>query len=630
MSNDEGGTDNEEYRVQAVLDRVNTTWSVWLGTTMNCVQCHSHPYDPIRHEDYFRSYAYFNNTRDEDTHHDSPRLIHYQGADSLRVTEIVDFIRTLPQTTAAERDRAVAQTLHLLRIAEPKVHPHYFEFLRNSAHGDAKFLDLRQDGLVRLPAFAIGRDTQLLIQFGHVPDGGWLTLRRDAPDGPEVVRIDLRADYSWRHAIFGVAGSKDTTDLYLSFQHPTDERASVRLTWLHFFAPPRPDFGVWRHRVVDLLNEHDSPSVPIQWENSGQFRRQHYVFERGNWLVPGAAVTPGVPGIFPDPPAGQADRLQFARWIVSPANPLTARVAVNRIWEQLFGRGLVETTEDFGSQGTPPSHPELLDWLASEFVSTHHWSTKSLLRTIVLSQTYRQASAAPPGQWKRDPANRWLARGPRVRLTAEQVRDQALAVSGLLSRKRYGPSVMPPQPPGVWNIIYSGAAWQPSTGTDRYRRALYTYWRRTSPYPSLVSFDAPSREFCVVRRLPTNTPLQALVTLNDPVYLEAAQELASTVWRQTTDPQEMIARIYQRALFRAPEEEERAELRDVFHSAQAEYRQMPMAARQLRTAQDELLFAPEADVALADCGDPERCAELAALTTVANVVLNLDAFLTKE
>ncbi len=518
----------------------------------------------------------------------------------------------------------------LLRIAEPKVHPHYFKFLRKSAHGDAKFLDLDVGGLVELPAFYIGAKTQLLIQFGGVPDGGWLSLRRDTPAGRELCRIPLRKDYSGRRAIFEVPSSPDTTDLYLSFQHPTTEKAAVRLTWLHFFAPPGPNFATWRDRVVELLNEHDSPSVPIQLENSGSFRRDHYVFERGNWLVPGAAVAPGVPGIFPAPPPGNADRLQLARWIVAPDNPLTARVTVNRLWEQLFGRGLVTTSEDFGSQGTPPSHPELLDWLAHEFMHIHRWSIKSLLRTIVLSRTYRQSAQAPPEHWRADPTNRWLARGPRVRLTAEQVRDQALAVSGLLSRKRYGPSVMPPQPPGVWNIIYSGATWQPSTGTDRYRRALYTYWRRTSPYPSLVSFDAPSREFCVVRRIPTNTPLQALVTLNDPVYLEAAQQLATSVWRSTTDPENRIAQIYQRALFRPPNNAERAELQDVFHSAQAEYLDNPTAARQLRTTQEDLLFSPAGEVALANCGDPDRCAELAALTTVANVVLNLDAFLTKE
>jgi hypothetical protein len=223
-----------------------------------------------------------------------------------------------------------------------------------------------------------------------------------------------------------------------------------------------------------------------------------------------------------------ANRLGLARWLVDERNPLVARVAVNRIWEQIFGRGLVETGEDFGAQGSPPSHPDLLDWLATELVA-RRWSQKSLIRTVVTSATYRQSSAVTPALVERDPYNRLLARGPRFRLDAEGVRDVTLAVSGLLSTKMFGPSVFPVQPPGIWNMPYNSDKWTTSEGEDRYRRSLYTFWRRTSPYPSFMTFDATSRELCTVRRVRTNTPLQALTLLNDPASFEAARALAQRV-----------------------------------------------------------------------------------------------------
>ena len=220
------------------------------------------------------------------------------------------------------------------------------------------------------------------------------------------------------------------------------------------------------------------------------------------------------------------NRLGLARWLVDERNPLVARVAVNRIWQQVFGRGIVETSEDFGSQGAAPSHPELLDWLATEFIAKG-WSQKALLRLIVTSSTYRQSSVVTPQLAERDPDNRLLARGPRFRMEAEMVRDVTLAASGLLSAKMHGPSVFPLQPPGVWNMPYSSDKWTTSEGEDRYRRSLYTFWRRTSPYPAFMTFDTTSREFCTVRRVRTNTPLQALTLLNDPASFEAARALAA-------------------------------------------------------------------------------------------------------
>ena len=223
------------------------------------------------------------------------------------------------------------------------------------------------------------------------------------------------------------------------------------------------------------------------------------------------------------------NRLDLAHWLVDKNNPLTARVVVNRYWEAFFGTGLVRTSEDFGSQGELPTHPELLDWLATELVE-HGWDRKHLIKVIVTSATYRQSSRVTDEAYQRDPDNRLLARGPRFRMTAEMVRDQALAVSGLLSSKMYGPPVKPLQPAsGLSAAFGSGIDWKTSEGEDRYRRALYTTWRRSNPYPSLATFDAPNREVCTVRRDRTNTPLQALVTLNDPVYIEAAQALARRI-----------------------------------------------------------------------------------------------------
>ena len=254
---------------------------------------------------------------------------------------------------------------------------------------------------------------------------------------------------------------------------------------------------------------------------------------RGGFLSPGETVSAGMlPAALNPWPAGlPKNRLGLARWLVSKDNPLTARVAVNRIWEQYFSHGIVETSEDFGAQGERPSHPKLLDWLAVEFMK-NGWSQKAIHRLIVTSATYRQDSRVTPELNERDPYNRLLARGPRFRVEAEMVRDVVLADSGLLSTKIGGPSVFPFQPEGVWDLPYNDDQWKMSQGDDRYRRGLYTFVRRTSPYPSMTVFDAPSREFCTVRRVRTNTPLQALTTLNDPVFFEAAQALAKRIIEQ--------------------------------------------------------------------------------------------------
>ncbi|WP_332911144.1 DUF1553 domain-containing protein [Algoriphagus boritolerans] len=266
--------------------------------------------------------------------------------------------------------------------------------------------------------------------------------------------------------------------------------------------------------------------LPILIENPTYMARKTHVFERGNWMVLGQEVNPKTPAEFGGwREEWPKNRLGFAYWLTSAENPLTARTLVNRIWDQLFGRGIVRTLEDMGSQSDPPSHPELLDYLAWKTMNDYAWSIKALIREIVTTATYKQSSILSPEVFEKDPENQWYSRGPRFRLSAEQVRDQALAVSGLLSEKMYGPSVKPHQPEGIWQTVYNGESWTESEGEDKYRRGIYTFLKRTSPYPSFITFDAASREVCLSKRLVTNTPLQALVTLNDPVYLEAAKNL---------------------------------------------------------------------------------------------------------
>ena len=265
----------------------------------------------------------------------------------------------------------------------------------------------------------------------------------------------------------------------------------------------------------------------------------------------------------------------MAEWLVSDENPLTARVMVNRFWEQLFGIGIVETLEDFGSQGAAPSHPEMLDWLAVQFQFEHNWSIKQLLKQIVMSSTYRQASIQSPELLEIDPDNRLMARGPRFRLSAEQIRDQALAVGGLLSLKMNGPSVMPPQPEGTWQVIRDVMRWETDEDENRYRRGLYTYWRRSSPYPSMITFDSVSREFCVSRRIRTNTPLQALVGLNDIVFVEAAIGLASRMQREADSPEAQLEHGFSLAMAMPPTDEQLEPLTAFYNSTIAHYENHP-------------------------------------------------------
>lgn len=346
------------------------------------------------------------------------------------------------------------------------------------------------------------------------------------------------------------------------------------------------------------LDVSDGVTTPILRELATDDQRETFVHKSGNFRNLGERVTAGVPAAFhPLPQGAPASRLGLAQWIMSDENPLTARVTVNRLWARLFGQGIVATEEDFGIQGEPPTHPQLLDWLATEFVRSG-WDVKAMLTTMVTSATYQQTSNVTPDRLEADPDNALLSRGPRFRLSAEMLRDQALAASGLLSAKMGGPPVMPWQPEGIWQVVYSSKQWETSPGEDRYRRALYTLWRRTSPYPSMTTFDAPSGETCTIRRIRTNTPLQALVTLNDPTLMEAAQHLAKRS-SQAGGPSATgrLDHIFRSVLSRPPSEREIDRLLALRDSAANELRRDRDGAMKLANY-DQVLYTRERRVSL--------------------------------
>ena len=622
-NNDEGGTEDEEFRTAALLDRVTNTWETWQGITMGCVQCHSHPYDPIRHDEFYKSLAFFNNTRDEDVPGEYPNFIKYNPADEARLTELIGWMsRQVPEN---ERNTKAHELEKLLRIAEPKLHPHAFDSLTNAALIDGKYLGGGHRGMARLKQINLSGKRQVLLCESTDQAGGWLEIHADAPNGRLLTRHVISKEVQnvgFRKVLAPVQVTEGVHDLYFVFYNPAFKNPQdyvVSVEWLlllpDFPGTGTPGFRATQDTLLALLNRLKTEKTPVLVENEPDFRRHSFVFTRGNWLTKGKEVQPGTPGSLPAFGKYPQNRLGLAQWLVSPENPLTARVAVNRFWEQLFGTGLVETAEDFGSQGSLPSHPELLDYLAVTFREDDHWQVKKLLKRLVMSATYQQRSEATAEGLQKDPSNRYLARGARVRLTAEQVRDQALAVSGLLSEKMFGKSVMPPQPEGVWKVVYSGETWQTSIGEDAFRRAVYTFWRRSSPYPSLMTFDAAGREVCQSRRIRTNTPLQALVTLNDTVYMTAARSLASKMLASGKTPEAQLRRGYQMVLFKDIQDRQLQALLNLYRTSEKYYSQKPAERLNL--------------LGKSDAQQPDALAR-ASLTLVANALLNLDEFVMKE
>ncbi|MGK0184496.1 MAG: hypothetical protein ACI9R3_000268 [Verrucomicrobiales bacterium] len=393
---------------------------------------------------------------------------------------------------------------------------------------------------------------------------------------------------------------------------------------LSYFAQIDPSLQNFNKKIAQLekqLAEMKPPTtVPVMRDLPESKHRQAHIQIRGNYLDKGEEVQPGLPGGLhsTEKITGEPDRLALAQWLIDPDNPLTGRVTANRFWESIFGIGLVRTSEEFGSQGEPPTHPQLLDWMANELVRSK-WDTKQFLKLLVMSATYRQSSRVTPEMLEIDPENRLLARGPRFRISAEMVRDQSLFAAGLLSSKIYGPPVRPQQPQSGLSAAFGGGIdWKTSSGEDKYRRGIYTTWRRSNPYPSMTTFDAPNREVCIIRRDRTNTPLQALVTLNDPVYMEAAQALARRLLALQKPVDETIDAAYMICLARHASDAEKASIKDLLQRTQKRLAEVPDQAMQLATT--PLGPAPEgADIT-----------ELAAWSVVSNVLLNLDEFFLKR
>jgi len=609
MNNDEGGTTDEEFRVAALIDRVATTWEVWQSTTMACVQCHTHPYDPFVNEEYYKSMAFFNNTRDEDTPGEHPNLRTYEEKDQKTLETLKKWVR---ENGGAEKEAEVTQ---FLKTLEPMFHPHDFDQFINGELIDNKFLGIRNGGSAHVKQIYLEGKTTLIMRYFTDNEGGSFEIRRDKSDG-EVI-AGGKISKGEKASLFPVKATPGKHDLYITFHNSSipPDRAVCGVEWFAF-RDDLPGKGTAQYQAMNnsflqLVNA-TAEETPIMVENTPEQHRTTKIFIRGNWLSKGDSVTPDVPKSLNAFPKGQPyNRLGFAAWLFSKENPLTARSIVNRFWEQIYGSGLVESLEDFGTQGASPTHKDLLDWLALRFMNEHKWSMKKLVKDLVMSATYRQDSHISMELQEKDPSNRFLARGARVRLSFEQVRDQALAVSGLLSGKMYGKSVMPYQPAGVWNSVYSNAYWKESEGDDKYRRSVYTYTKRTSPYPSMMMFDGSSREVCVSRRIRTNTPLQALVTLNDSSFVVASRHLAKVMMTKESSPKEQIRKGYKLILVRDISDRKLEVLEGLYGTALQQYEKDKKSSEKLTA-------------------EKETSPQLAAMTIVANAMLNLDEAITKE
>jgi hypothetical protein len=750
-NNDEGGTDDEEFRMIAVMDRVATTWSVLNGLTMNCVQCHSHPYDPIRHTDYYKSMAFFNTQGDADLMDDSPvlrvpkdkaiyseasqlqqqiaGLLHPMEAsdrqmedktqwkplpiDSAAANEVLALEPMLPELESQlaeleknqklapdkkeEELKALRKTIsdNRARLAHAKAAGapaktftiHDGEALANADTPPQSFYELTSNaGLPLLTAIRVEVPPLNAEMASHTPENGFIVDKVQgwviAPGGQKskiVFRYFVQdSERNLQAALFSAGdakkGSKNAEPDPSAFaalpklfrtrwivgvlseplQLANGSRIQMDLkqvkgidskpaliqrirlaasgdpSWTSLSRDPIRAQNIARLQELNQqLDKIPTVPLPVMAEQQPYERRATLEFERGNFLTKiGPDLPPDVPGIFPKFPAGAPrNRLTLAQWFFLPGQPLTARVAVNRYWEELFGTGIVETLENFGSVGEEPSHPELLDWLALHYQNDLHWDTKAFLRELVTSATYRQSAATTPGLLAKDPRNRLLAHGPQQRLTAEMVRDQALLASGLLSTTMGGPPVMPPQPAGIWNSVYNDSKWTDATGPNRYRRAIYTFIKRTSGYPSSLVFDASDRDTSLPRRIATNTPLQALVTLNDPVYEEAAQALARRVIKDTAEKTSgassadsilntQLTYETRLVLSRDPTPTELAVLRKFYKDAVAMHERPAVVKANLNLSETSL-------------GKRVPAGQLEALTAVGSVLFNLDAALVR-
>lgn len=619
MTNTEGGTEDEEFRTTSVIDRVNTTFELWQGTTMSCVQCHAHPYDPFRHDEYYELLALFNNTQDADIDSEYPYLLEHPDSIMEKMVQTSAQIHLLdkhyPKISKDSVSKASIRKLIFPRLFGDFADD-YQDVLINGNGGfsnSAYNSNNQKHKLYYLVFSNINLDSITGINYHYFSrgDDAVIEVYLDDINSQPILRTKMiepkKKDWDWLLA--SMAPKSGNHDLIFHFVNTTgDFRTGVvdlkEIELVYNDQPLNKEVRVAQDSLLKLYRR--GIKTPVMKERTELLRRKTHIFERGNYLVKGEEVVPGIPDVLSTENESISDRLEFAKWMVSKENPLTARVFVNRIWAYIFGDGLVETPEDFGTQGIPPIHPELLDYLAYRFSNDWEWSIKRLVKEIVMSATYQQSSRVSPDKVDKDPYNHYYSRANRVRLSAEQIRDQALTVSGLLNRTIGGKSVMPPQPDGVWQIVYSSAKWEVDHEEDKYRRGLYTYWKRTTPYPSMIAFDSPSREFCVSRRIRTNTPLQALVTLNDTVYIETAQALGTFMKEHGQgDVREAIAGGYEKILLEIPADQTIEILVQLYTEAVKEEDVTPVLNEDTTTYLDPY-------------------------TVVANAMMNLDAFLTKS
>jgi hypothetical protein len=555
VTTSEGGSITEEVHIRNVNDRVDTFGGVFLGLSVGCAKCHDHKYDPLTQKDFYALSAYFNSLEGNPLDGNAAR---HPPVLRVPTPEQSKRLAEIESTLAAAKKDLTAKAA-ALKFDEAA-----------DAKGPGTFAD-------------------------------WNEKLRSAGQPPEIAAL---------------------AKVPLAKRKP-EQLAKLRTYFIeHVWAKGKETLAPLRATVTRLEAERAAldAAIPATYVFKDAAKpRQAYILKRGEYDQRGEPVGRDIPA-FLGRKGEVKTRLDLARWVLDEANPLPARVAVNRLWQQVFGVGLVKTSEEFGVQGELPSHPELLDWLAVEFRASG-WDVKYLLRLMVTSATYRQSAALTPELVKRDPENRLLARGPRHRLDAEMIRDQALALSGLMVEQIGGPSVKPPQPPGLWKAVAyptsTTANFVPDRGEKVFRRGLYTFWKRTAPPPQMTTFDAPSRESCIARRERTNTPLQALLLLNDPQYLEASRVLAQHTLKAQGDDAERLAWLFRQATSRLPREAERRELQAALTELRGEFKATPAAAKKLLSGGETPVDASIA---------PE---ELAAWTLLASTVLNLDEVLNK-
>jgi hypothetical protein len=710
MLNEEGGIDPLEYRYYAVVDRVGTTGTVWLGLTVRCAQCHTHKFDPIPHRDYYRMMAFLNNADEKQTDIPVPELVRRRQQIERQVAaaeadlphqlspkgrakfdaKFAEWARTESaralRWTVLHPDRAKANLPHLSVLPDDSIlasgdmsksDRYELQFDKLPSEITALRLDVLPDE--SLPGHGPGRvfyegpfgDFQL-SEWTAAVDGATVRFKSAtqsyaANGGGAAAAIDGSPLTSWsinrgqgkpHSAIFVLAqplhGAKSLS-VRMLFEYyyacglgkfrilatnssiPADRRVmpadvdqvlalprerrttDQQATLLRYFASITPAFGDRRNELtVERAMEPTLPTSLVFAERPADNPRQTFVHKRGEFLNPTESVAAQIPSLFGTLPAEfPRNRLGFAQWLVDPRNPLVGRVTVNRQWQVFFGRGLVRTGDDFGYQGSPPTHPQLLDWLAIEFVR-RGWSLKAAHRQIVTSATYRQTSGVTLDALAKDPENKLLSRTPRVRLEAELVRDGALAAATLLTERIGGPSVFPPQPASVAEGSYGGMTWNVSQGPDRFRRGLYTFSKRTSPFAMLSTFDGPSGEECVARREVTNTPLQALTLLNDSHFVEIDRGLAAAALKKSAgNPETVVRDLFRRCLVRPPDPQELSSLVAFYSKAKARFAADPASAKEMLGA------------AGGTSNSVER-ASLAAWTLVARSLLNLDEAITRE